>query len=75
MSQALPLKRGTEQRVYKLVDYNTDEVNGSWYPEEIQELQTTNIASRNFNGGALYLTVLKNYSFVGKFDQTTTIRR
>ena len=38
MSQALPVKRGTKRRVYKLVDYNYDEVKGSWYPEEIKEI-------------------------------------
>ena len=38
VSQALPVRRGTKRRVYKLVDYNIDEVNSSWYPEEIQEI-------------------------------------
>ena len=38
VSQAMPVRRGTKQRVYKLVDYNNDEVKGSWYPEEIQEI-------------------------------------
>ena len=38
VSQALPVRRGTQRRVYKLVDYNNDEVKGSWYPEEVQEI-------------------------------------
>ena len=38
VSQALPVSRGTKRHVYKLVDYNNDEVKGSWYPEEIQEI-------------------------------------
>ena len=38
VSQALPVRRGTKRHVYKLVDYNNDEVKGSWYPEEIQEI-------------------------------------
>ena len=38
ISQALPVRRGIKRRVYKLVDYNNDEVKGSWYPEEIQEI-------------------------------------
>ena len=38
VSQALPVRRGTKRHVYKLVDYNNDEVKGSWYSEEIQEI-------------------------------------
>ena len=38
VSQALPSKRGTKRRIYKLVDYNNDELKGTWYPEEIQEI-------------------------------------
>ena len=38
VSQALPVRRGTKRRVYDLVDYNNDKVNGSWCPEEIQEI-------------------------------------
>ena len=38
VSQALPVRRGTKRGVYKLVDYNNDELKGSWYPEEIQEI-------------------------------------
>ena len=34
--KALPVRRGTKRRVYKFVNYNNDEVKGSWYPEEIQ---------------------------------------
>ena len=35
MSLALSLIRGTRRRVYKFVEYNNNEVKGSWYPEEI----------------------------------------
>ena len=38
VSQALPVGIGSKRRVYKLVDYNNDEVKGSWYSEEIQEI-------------------------------------
>ena len=38
VSQAVPPKRGTNRRVYKLVDYNDEAVKGSWYPEELQEI-------------------------------------
>ena len=38
MSQAVPPKRGTKRRVYKLVDYNDEAVKGSWYPEKLQEI-------------------------------------
>ena len=38
VSQALPVIRGTKRRVYKLVNYNNDELKGSWYPEKIQEI-------------------------------------
>ena len=38
VSQAVPSKRGTKRRVYKLVDYNDKAVKGSWYPEELQKI-------------------------------------
>ena len=38
MSQAVPYKRGTKRQVYKLVAYNEEDVKGSWYPEELQEI-------------------------------------
>ena len=38
VSQAVPHKRGTKRRVYKLFDYNDEDVKGSWYPEELQEI-------------------------------------
>ena len=38
VSQAVPPKRRTKRRVYKLVDYNNEAVKGSWYPEELQEI-------------------------------------
>ena len=34
----MPLRRGTKQRVYKLVDYNNDVVKASWYPENINKI-------------------------------------
>ena len=38
VSKAVPPKTGTKRRVHKLVDYNDDNVKGSWYPEELQEI-------------------------------------
>ena len=38
VSQAVPPKRGTKRRVYKLVDYNDEAVKGSWYPKQLQEI-------------------------------------
>ena len=38
VSQAVPPKRETKRRVYKLVDYNDEAVKDSWYPEELQEI-------------------------------------
>ena len=38
VSQEMPIRRGTKRRVYKLVDYNDEDVKGSWYPEELQEI-------------------------------------
>ena len=38
MSQAVAPRRWTKRRVYKLVDYNDENVKGTWYPEEIQEI-------------------------------------
>ena len=38
MSQAVPVRKRTKPRVYKLVDYNEEDVKGSWYAEELQEI-------------------------------------
>ena len=38
VSQAVPPRKGTKRRIYKLVDYNDEDVKGSWYPEELQEI-------------------------------------
>ena len=38
LSKAVPPKKGTKRRVYKLMDYNNENVKGSWYPEEIQKI-------------------------------------
>ena len=38
VSKAVPPRKGTKRRVYKLVDYNDEDVNGNWYPEEVQEI-------------------------------------
>ena len=35
VSQAIPPRRGTKRRVYKLVVYNDESGKGSWYPKEI----------------------------------------
>ena len=33
VSKAVPPRKKTKRRVYKLVDYNDEDVIGSWYPE------------------------------------------
>ena len=38
VSQAVPPKRGTKRRVYKLINYHNEAVKGNWYPEEIHEI-------------------------------------
>ena len=38
VSQAVPPRRGTKRRVYKLVDYDNDFVKGGWFPEELQKI-------------------------------------
>ena len=38
VSKAVPPRNGTKRRIYKLVDYNDEDVKGSWYPEELQEI-------------------------------------
>ena len=38
VSQAVPPRKETKRRVYKLVDYNDEAVKGSWYPVELQEI-------------------------------------
>ena len=38
VSQAVPVRTGIKHHVYKLVDYNEEDVKGSWYPKELQEI-------------------------------------
>ena len=38
VSQAVPHRRGTKRRVYKLVDYNDEVVKGSWYLEKLKKI-------------------------------------
>ena len=38
VSQAVPLRKGTKRRVYKLVDYNDEAVKSSWYLDELQKI-------------------------------------
>ena len=38
VSKAVPPRKVTKRRLYKLVDYNDKNVIGSWYPEELQEI-------------------------------------
>ena len=38
VSKAVPPRKRTKRRIYKLMDYNDETVKGSWYPEEIQEI-------------------------------------
>ena len=38
LSQAMPVRKGTKRRVFKLVNYNGEDVTGSWYSEELQEI-------------------------------------
>ena len=34
----MPFWKETKRRVYKLVDYNEEDVKSSWYPEELQQI-------------------------------------
>ena len=74
VSQAVPPRRGTKRRVYKLVDYDDDPVIGRWYPGELQEISDNQYRIDKFYRGVLYLTVQKNYLFGGKVGQTSTTR-
>ena len=38
VSKAVPPRKGTKRRIYKLVDYNDEHVKGSWFPEELQKI-------------------------------------
>ena len=38
VSKAVPPRKGTKRHIYKLVDYNNEDVQGSLYPEELQEI-------------------------------------
>ena len=47
VSQAVPPRKGTKRRVYKLVDYNNKKVKGTWYPEDIQEISDNQYCIEN----------------------------
>ena len=36
--KAVPQRKGTKRHVYQLVDYNDEDMNDSWYPEELHEI-------------------------------------
>ena len=38
VSKAVPPRKGTKCRIYKLVDYNDKDVKGSWYPQKLQKI-------------------------------------
>ena len=38
VSNAVPPRKETIRRIYKLINYNDEDVKGSWYPEELQEI-------------------------------------
>ena len=38
VSKTVPSIKETKRRIYKLVDYNDEDVNCSWYLEELQEV-------------------------------------
>ena len=38
VSQAVPPRKGSKRRAYKLLDYNDEAVKGSWYIEEVQKI-------------------------------------
>ena len=73
VSQALPLKRGTKRRVYKLVDYNIHEVKGSRYPKQIQEITDNQYRIEKVLRRCTLPDNTKNYSSVRNVGQTSTI--
>ena len=56
------------------MDYNNDEVKGSWYLEEIQEISDNQYRIDKVLSRRTLPDDTKNYSFVGKVGQTSTIR-
>ena len=65
----MPFKLGTKRHVYKLVDYNNENVKGSWYLEELQEISDNQYAWIKSCGGVLYLTAKKNICSVKSLDR------
>ena len=45
--QAVPPRKGTKRRIYKLVDYNDEDVIGSWYSEELREISDNQYRIKN----------------------------
>ena len=48
VSKAVPSRKGTKRRMYKLVDYNDEDVKGSWYPEGLQEISDNQYRIKKF---------------------------
>ena len=48
VSQALPVRRRTNRRLYKLVDYYNDEVKAAVTQKSFRKLQKTSMASKKF---------------------------
>ena len=74
VSQAEPVRKGTKRRVYKLVDYNDEDVKGSWNPEELQEISNNQYRIEKVLRRRTLpsLTAQKNYLSAGKVGLTST---
>ena len=84
VSKAVPPRKGTKRRVYTLMDYNDETVEGSWYPEEIKEISDNQyriekvLRRRNLPDGTKELFVRwegwpdKSYSWIQN-KQTSTM--
>ena len=75
VSKAVTSRNNTKRRVYKLVDYNDEDVKGSWYPEELHKISDNLYESKMSCGGVLYLTAQENYLSNRKVGQKNTTRK
>ena len=74
ISKAVPPRKGTKRRIYKLVDYNNEDVKGSWYPEELQEISDNQYRIEKVLRRRSLPNAQKKYLFCGKVGQKNTTR-
>ena len=66
VSQAVPFRKGTKLRVYKLVNYNDEAVRDSWFLEELQDILANQYRIKKDLQRRTHLAPLKYICLVGQ---------